>query len=121
MAKKLIWQQMATNRSSKSTKCNPRGLASYVIWAYFLRTFAKVYLLIGQVYICFGKEKKSNLKNLNNLDYSTLESSDAIPSSIQFRQYLYVSSRVKLRAIYLQRSTVHSRFSDTFGLSENCH
>ena len=43
-------------------------------------------------------------KNLNNLDYSTLESSDAIPSSIQFRQYLYVSSRVKLRAIYLQRS-----------------
>ena len=52
----------------------------------------------------FWKGKKSNLKNLNNLDYSTLESSDAIPSSIQFRQYLYVSSRVKLRAIYLQRS-----------------
>ena len=44
------------------------------------------------------------LKLFNNLNYSTLESSDAIPSSIQFRQYLYSSSRVKLRAIYLQRS-----------------
>ena len=50
----------------------------------------------------FWKVKK--ISNLYNLDYSTLESSDAIPSSIQFRQYLYVSSRVKLRAIYLQRS-----------------
>ena len=36
--KKFQWQQkvpMATNRSkrSESTKCNARGLASYVIWA----------------------------------------------------------------------------------------